>query len=271
MAGNRKTITRVGITGAAGNIGKTLTEGLADKYDLTLFYHHLEVKQDYRQKFKTVKADLSQAQDVKGIFEGLDVIIHLAAASSHASPWESTLINNIITTYNVFEEARRAGVGRIVFASTNHVQHGQSMAETIISVSPFYVRRRGYMRLGDPPAPDSYYGVSKLFGENLGWYYWRVYGIQFVALRIGSTSQQDDPSIRRGPDGENYARAMFLSKRDCVKAFERALQVDTDYLIAYAISDNDRRVFDMKETMEKLGYNPQDNAEDYFKKDRDKI
>jgi len=271
MAGNGETITRVGITGAAGNIGKTLTEGLADKYDLTLFYHHLEVKQDYSQKFKTVKADLSQAQEVKGIFEGLDAVIHLAAASNHASPWESVLTNNIVTTYNIFEEARRAGVGRIIFASTNHVQHGQSMAETIISVSPFYVRRRGYMRLGDPPAPDSYYGVSKLFGENLGWYYWRVYGIQFVALRIGSTSQRDDPSIRRGPDGEDYARAMFLSKRDCVKAFERTLQVDTDYLIAYAISDNDRRVFDMKETMEKLGYNPQDNAEDYFKKDRDKI
>ena len=126
------------------------------------------------------------------------------------------------------------------------------------------------MRLGDPPAPDSYYGVSKLFGENLGWYYWRIYGIQFVALRIGATSQQDDPS-RRGTDREDYLRAMFLSKRDCVEAFRRALQVDTDYLIAYAISDNDRRVFDMKETMEKLGYNPQDNAEDYFKKDRNKM
>ena len=40
--------------------------------------------------------------------------------------------------------------------------------------------------------------------------------------------------------------------------------MDTDYLIAYATSDNGRRVFDMKETTEKLGYNPQDNAEDYF-------
>ena len=58
---------------------------------------------------------------------------------------------------------------------------------------------------------------------------------------------------------------MFLSKRDCVEAFNKALQVDADYLIAYAISDNDRRVFDMKETMEKLGTDPQDNTEDYYK------
>ena len=266
MAGNRKTITRIGITGGAGNIGKTLTEGLADKYDLTLFYHRREVQQDYQQKFKTIKVDLSQAEEVKGTFEGLDAVIHLAADPSPASPWESILTNNIITTYNIFEGARRAGVGRIVFASTNHVQHGQSMMETTRSLSPFYVRHRGYMRLSDPPTPDSYYGVSKLFGENLGWYYWRIYSIQFVALRIGWTSPQDDPSIWRGTDREDYARAMFLSKRDCVEAFRRALQVDTDYLIAYVISDNDRRVFDMKETAEKLGYNPQDNAEDYFKK-----
>ena len=266
MAGNRKTITRVGITGAAGHIGITLTEGLADKYDLTLFYHQREAKQDYHQRFKTIKAELTQAEEVRGIFEGLDAIIHLAADSRDEAPWDSVLTNNIAATYNTFEEARRAGVSRIIFASTNHVQNGQCMIDTTSSLSPFYVRHRGYMRLSDPPAPDSYYGVSKLFGENLGWYYWRIYGIQFVALRIGSTFPQDNPSIWRGTDNEDHVSALFLSKRDCVEAFRRALQVDTDYLIAYAISDNDRRFFDMKETMEKLGYNPQDNAEDYFKK-----
>ena len=267
MTGIRNTITKVGITGAAGNIGITLTEGLADKYDLTLFYNQHEVKQIYHRKFKTIKVNLSQKEAVKGTFEGLDAVIHLAADPSPASPWESILTNNIITTYNIFEEARRVSISRIIFASTNHVQHGQSMDDTPASLSPFYVRHRGYMRLSDPPAPDSYYGISKLFGEDLGWYYWRMYGIQFVSLRIGATTQQDDPSIPGGPDREDYLRAMFLSKRDCVEAFRRALQVNTDYLIAYAISDNDRRVFDMKETMEKLGYYPKDNAEVYFNKD----
>jgi len=266
MARNRKVITKVGITGAAGNIGKTLTEGLTDKYELTLFYHQHEIQQDHRQKFKTIRADLTQAEGIKGIFEGLDAVIHLAADPSPASPWESILTNNIVATYNIFEQARRADVNRIIFASTNHVQHGQSMVKTTGSLSPFYIKHRGYMRLSDPPAPDSYYGVSKLFGENLGFYYWRIYGIQFIALRIGSTFPQDNPSVWKGTDREDFVRAMFLSKRDCVEVFDRALQVDTDYLIAYAISDNDRRVFDMKETMEKLDYNPKDNAEDYLKK-----
>ena len=46
--------------------------------------------------------------------------------------------------------------------------------------------------------------------------------------------------------------------------FTRALQVDTDYVVAYAISDNTRRVFDLTETRERLGFSPKDNAETYF-------
>ena len=153
MTENREAIIRVGITGAAGNIGTTLTESLSDQYSLSLFDHQYDVSKDYRQKFKTVKVDLSQAEEVEGIFGGLDAIIHLAADKGSAAPWESVLTNNIVTTYNVFEEARRAGVVRIVFASTNHVQHGQSMAKMeTASLSPFYVRHRGYMRLSDPPS-----------------------------------------------------------------------------------------------------------------------
>jgi hypothetical protein len=85
-----------------------------------------------------------------------------------------------------------------------------------------------------------------------------------VALRIGSTFPKDDPSIWKGADREDHVRAMFLSKRDCVQAFVRALEVNADFLLAYAISNNDRRVFDLSETGEKLGFHPQDNAENYF-------
>jgi len=127
-----------------------------------------------------------------------------------------------------------------------------------------YVEKMGYIRLDDLPAPDSLYGVSKLFAENLGRYYAWEFGIQFIMLRIGSTFPEDDPSIWRGTEHEDHFRAMFLSKRDCVAAFTRALKVDADYLLAYAISNNDRHVFDLTETREKLGFNPKDNAETYF-------
>ena len=68
----------------------------------------------------------------------------------------------------------------------------------------------------------------------------------------------------KGTDRESYVRAMFLSRRDCVEVFKRAIEVDTEYLVTYAISDNDDRIFDMRETMEKLAFYPQDNSKDFF-------
>ncbi len=262
--GNRKrSIIQVGITGAAGNIGTTLVEGLSDKYTLILFDNR-RIKQEFSRLFKSAKVDLSEAEQVKGIFKGLDAIIHLAADPGARTSWENALTKNIVATYNVFEEARQAGVIKIVFASTNHVQHGYTMGKTLATSEPSYVERRGHVKLNDPPAPDSLYGVSKLFGEDLGRYYAQKFGMQFVALRIGATFPEDDPSIWKGRYREDFMRAMFLSKRDCVEVFTRALQLDVDYLVAYAISNNERRVFDLTETRERLGFNPKDSAETYF-------
>ena len=69
----------------------------------------------------------------------------------------------------------------------------------------------------------------------------------------------------RGPSAEEYMRAMFLSHRDCVQAHRRALEVDARYMLAYVVSDNGRRVFDLEETRTLLGYEPQDDAEAFFR------
>ena len=256
-------IKKVGITGAAGHIGTTLTEGLPSSYQLTLFYHKREIKPELARKHRTAKMDFSRAEQVQGAFKGLDAVIHLAAEVKTEGDWENVLHHNIIAVYNVFEEAVRAGVLKIVFASTNHTQH-DCVGRMPLTLDRFFVPTMGFVKLSDPPAPDSYYGISKLYGENMGWYYSRRHGIQFIALRIGSTFPQNDPSIWKGTDREDHARALFLSQRDCVEAFARALKVNTDFLLAYAISNNDRRFFDLTETKERLGFYPKDNAEDYF-------
>ncbi|HEY50701.1 MAG TPA: NAD(P)-dependent oxidoreductase, partial [Dehalococcoidia bacterium] len=223
-------IVNVGITGASGHIGTTLTEGLPHRYKLILFYNRREIRSDLAAKHKTAQADFARAEQVQGVFEGLDAVIHLAADPLTEASWESVLHNNIIATYNVFEEAVRAGVLKIVFASTNHTQHDY-VGKTPLTLDRFFVPTTGFVKLSDPPAPDSYYGISKLFGENMGWYYSRRCGIQFISLRIGSTFPQDDPSIWKGTDREDHARAIFLSKRDCVAAFARGLEVKTDFLL----------------------------------------
>ena len=122
--------------------------------------------------------------------------------------------------YQVLEECRRSGVRRLVFASTNHTQHGNTILTTPETLDP---SKRIRMRLDEPPNPDSMYAVSKLFGENMGKLYSQRYGLEFVGLRIGWIIAEDDPTTMRGTSAEDYMRAMFLSHRDCIEAHRRAL------------------------------------------------
>lgn len=239
-------ISKVAITGASGHIGNTLINGLSKNYNLLLY--------DKISKGKIEGIDFSDKKQIRNLFKGVDTVIHLAADSIPKASWESVLKNNIISTYNVFEQARIVGVKKIIFASSSHVIY-----------SPEILKRKTKIKVGESPNPDSFYGVSKLFGENLGKYYSREFGIKFIALRIGWTFPEDTPLIFKETKDEDYIRAMFLSKRDCVEIFTKSLESNENYVIAYAISNNKQAVFDLKETKEILGCNLKDNAENYFK------
>ncbi len=271
MKDKGRAITKVGITGAGGRIGRTLTEGLADKYQLTLFIRNTQP--DTTRSLKIVKADLSKEEEVKGIFEGLDAVIHLAANPSMYNPWASDLQNNIVATYNVLEEARRAGVRRVVFASTNHVQDSYAMigeisvtGEIPFALDPAFTESGRLIKASDPPAPDSYYGVSKLFGEDLGRYYSRLHGLEFISVRIGWAAPKTLPlrHMQRGKTTEMHLRALFFSQRDSIDLFIKTLEVEADFLVVYGVSNSRNPIFDLTETKQILGYNPQDNEEEYF-------
>jgi nucleoside-diphosphate-sugar epimerase len=242
-------IKKVGITGAAGNIGSTLQKGLTEKYELSLF--------DVRQAAPLCKAsfkkiDFAEQGQLKGVFNGLDALIHLAGNPSPGAPRHQTFRNNFEAASYVFEEARNAGVKRIVYASSNFY-HEQAIAEILQG------RARGRITLDMPPSPLSLYGESKVFGESLGRHL-AYLGMQFVALRIGWTVPNDSPVPYDGP----YMRAVFCSKRDLVQAFDKALGVDASFMAAFVTSDNTDNVFDLAETRKILGFNPQDNSEKYF-------
>ena len=244
----------VGITGAEGRIGTLLRQGLADRYSIHAFTLA-------PQEFPSTEADISDLTALTGAFDGLDAVIHLAGDPSPAARWDSVLKNNIVGTYNVLEECRRAGVKKVVFATTNHTQNGDTMGH---SPNTLDLSKHFTIRLNDAPNPTSLYGVSKLTGEQLGRYFSRQSGIQFVGLRIGAIGDVDDPRRAVGGPAEDYVRAIFLSRRDCIEVFTRALEVDRDFVLAYAISNNGRRIFDLRETNENIGFYPQDDAEEYF-------
>ncbi|MBF0537790.1 MAG: NAD(P)-dependent oxidoreductase [Nitrospirae bacterium] len=247
----------VGITGAAGVVGTALTTGLGGKYNMVLY--DVRDLSEVRAA-RSVRVDLTDKGQLDGIFDGLDCLIHLAGDPRPDAPRQVTQRNNIEATSNVFEEARRAGVRKIVFASSNFYHQGAVM-------EALKGGRRRLISLDAPPSPLCLYAESKVFGEMVGRHL-SYLGLQFVALRIGWTVEEDNPTHYAG----HYMSAMFVSKRDLCQAFEKAISTDTTpatvrseskFMSAFVISNNANRVFDLSETRDKLGFEPLDRYENY--------
>ncbi len=228
---------RVLITGAGGRIGRNLTERLGDRYDLRLHYH-AQVPDDALGT-DTVAAEISDYDTIAPAMEGIDAVVHMAGEPSVAASWPDVLEANIQGTYNVFEAARAAGVKKIVFASTNHVM-GMYDRD---GAWPVYANQ--------PVRPDSLYGVSKAFGENLGRHYHDQYGLSVICLRIGWYMPEPKDEI---------SEWMWLSPRDCAQIVWRAIESPLGFGTFYAISANSGRHWDITDAIEKLGYRPEDDA-----------
>lgn len=215
-------------------------------------------------------ADFSDPASMdSGVFDGCTHVLHLAAQGSPDAPFEDILTSNIVSTYHAYEAAKRSGVKRFVLASTNHVQHGSSKALDGGPGSIDQSRLSGrLMKESDVATPDSYYAASKLFNEDMGKLYSRIWGnFEVVSLRIGWVLY-DDPTELKNTEFEKYLRAMFLSRDDCIGFCKAALEAPLrpeygGYVCAYALSNNSERVFDLNGSIKKLGYKPKDSADDF--------
>lgn len=232
---------KVLLTGATGGVGQLLEERLADSYDLVLSGRTPRTELEKRE---LQKADLSDFDQVLGLMDGVDTVLHVAGAASPTSEWDTVLEANIIGFRNVLEAARQAGVRRFVYASSNHAM-GMYDRDGQWPVYPHFI-----------PRGDSLYGVSKIFGEAMGRFYHDEYGMEFIALRIGW--QSDDP-MEMEPD---VLHAMWLSNDDAEQVFRCAIEADVKFGLYYAISDNPNRRWDLTNTMLELGYRPKDSWTD---------
>src|SRR5262245_15128250 len=148
----RKQMKRLLLTGAAGGVGQQLRTLLKPVYpDLRLSDIRMPAGLGSDEPF--VAADLAAIDQVEALVDGMEGIVHLGGFSVEG-PWETILQSNIVGCYNLFEAARRKGVKRIVFASSNHAVG-------------FYPRHH-HIGVNVAVRPDSRYGVSKAFGEALG-------------------------------------------------------------------------------------------------------
>ena len=228
------------ITGAAGNIGRKLIAAWADRYDLTLVDLH-----DAGDEHIAV-ADLSTFDpDWVDLFEGIDVVVHLAGNPDAEAPWSAVVGPNLDATAHVLNAAALGGVERVVFASSNHAMGG-------------YMPLDGPIHEGLPPLPDGDYGASKLAGERLGIALADAFDLTFVALRLGWNRAGDNP-----PEGmpDPWSRALWLSNGDLVRVFTAAVEAPLDEgesVVANAMSANPGSRWDLAVARDRLGYVAQD-------------
>jgi uronate dehydrogenase len=225
------------LTGAAGNLGGFLRPHLARRAeglrstDLRAFGPALAGEE-------IMLGDLADAAAVDRLVRGTSAILHFGAIGVEDS-FERILQANIRATYNIFEATRRHGIKRIVYASSIHVIG--LYPTTLVADSE------------TPPRPDSYYGISKAFGENLARLYVEKAGLEIASLRIGVAAPE--PKTPRN-------LWTWLSIPDLCRLVDACLAApNLGFAVVYGVSANRRRWWDNSRSA--IGFRPENDAESY--------
>jgi uronate dehydrogenase len=226
------------LTGAAGRIGTLLRTGLRGRVGSLRLLDTAPLSADHPGE-RVVAADVTDLPALTRALEGADGVVHLAGLAEEDDFFDLLRVN-VGGTYAVFEAARRAGVRRVVYASSNRVT---GFYPTATRVDPSM-----------PPRPDGYYGVTKVAGEALGRVFADKFGLQVACLRIGSA--EDRPRDARH-------LSTWLSPGDTVAAFLAAMRApDLTFTTFYAVSANTHGWWDT-DAGRRIGFEPRDDAADH--------
>ncbi|MEA3083639.1 MAG: uronate dehydrogenase [Paraburkholderia sp.] len=183
--------------------------------------------------------DLRDPAVVDRLLEGVDVLIHFAGTSVER-PLPEIIDNNLRALVEVYEGARRQGVRRVVFASSNHA----------IGMYPV----TDHLNLDCALRPDGFYGLSKVWGEALARMYWDKHGIESICVRIGSCLER--------PTEQRHLSTWF-GHRDLLHFLDRCVEAeDVGFITVWGVSANQRSWWD-NSGAERLGYRPTQDAEAY--------
>lgn len=229
---------RLVLTGAAGRLGSHLREPLTKLCDELV---SSDLAEDIGTPYpgeRYQKADLAALDQVEALLKGADMVVHFGAIGDEA-PFDDILASNIVGAYTVWEAAHRHGLRRVVYASSIHAVGMYPKTECIGTDVPH--------------RPDTFYGLSKCFAEDLASLYWDKRGLEAVCLRILSCANVGNPR----------AVGSWLSYDDLIHLVTRAIDTPvTGFTVIYGVSDNDRAPVDNSRARF-LGYRPKDNAETF--------
>ncbi len=227
---------RIALTGGSGRVGTAIRHYLSGhvagiKIVDTAEPENLGATESWDQ------VDISDGAALTASLADVDAIVHLAGYPNERSI-DDILRVNVLGTHNVLEAARRNGIGRVVYGSSNHAV-GFYPRQTVVSEA-------------DPMRPDSLYGLSKCWGELEAGLYFDKFGIRTMNIRIGNAG--DRPKDAR-------ALNMWVSSRDLAQLVMIGLEhPDITCTTVYGVSHVPAGWWD-NSTATALGYRPADSAE----------
>lgn len=243
------------VTGLSGLIGGAVLEHLGKTYDLR------GLSRRAVPGVPCLQADIGNLEAITPAFAGVDTVVHLAAMAGASPPWEAVLHANVIGTYNVFEAARRAGVRRVVYASSGATVSGWEREAPYRDLVAGRYQEAGAWPLMTPETPvrpAGLYGASKVWGECLARHYSDAHGFSAICIRIGHVVAEDRPLTVRD-------FTVWCSRRDIARAIERAIEAPdaVRFEIVFVTSRNRWGYRDLARSKAAIGFEPLDAAEDH--------
>lgn len=230
---------RILITGSSGRIGPRIIPFLRERYALRLFdlKPPAPVADD-----EAVEGDIREFDALRRACEGVKALVHLAAVSDEDDFYTRLLPMNLLGVYNAFEAARRAGVRKVIYASTCQtvLNYGEG-----VWVTPEM-----------PVRPSTVYACTKIFGEALARQYADRHQMSMICLRIAWFQGYDSPELRQRSELLSH----WCSPRDLAQLITKSIQADVSFAIFFGVSNNVSRFWDISNAQRLIGYEPVDRG-----------
>jgi uronate dehydrogenase len=239
------------VTGLGGLIGGAMRAHLGARYELRGLG-----RRPGPPGVPWTAADIGSLEAITPAFAGVDAVVHLAAVVGSKAALDAYVQGNIVGTYNVFEAARRAGVRRVVYASSGATISGIERDEPYSSFVEGRAASAPMLTHQSPLRPSGLYGCSKVWGEALARHYVDAHGMSVLCLRIGAVNAEDRPTAPR-------EFSVWCSQRDIASMIGVCLDAPPDrrFEIFYVTSRNRRGYRDLEHARKVLGWTPLDSAD----------
>jgi nucleoside-diphosphate-sugar epimerase len=240
------------VTGMSGLIGAAVQKQLAGRYELRALNRRPV------DGVRTFQADIADLDAIAPAFADVETVVHLAAAVGSPAV-DDVLRVNVVGTYNVFEAARRAGVRRVVYASSGAVVSAWERDPPYRELAAGRydgLESWPLMTHETPVRPGGLYGCSKVWGEALARHYADAHGMSMLCVRIGHVTREDRPVSPRD-------FSVWCSQKDVARMVELCVTAPPSvrFDVFYAVSRNRWGYRDLEHARAVLGFEPEDSAE----------